>query len=91
MDPDAPPSVDRGPGVGRNESHRLSVPADPRPGVTSGVRGNLGEQGGKRQPDAPLLGPKSFAKSKLFLLGFGLSENGQAETTHRGVVLGTRR
>src|SRR5829696_3139176 len=54
MAPDAPPPFIGALGLGGTD-HRLplSVPADPRPGVTSGVRGNLGQRDTERQPAPP--------------------------------------
>ena len=45
MDPDAPPSVHSGPWGLDGTNFLFPVPAAPCPGVASGVRVNLGEQG----------------------------------------------
>src|SRR5215211_7641930 len=43
----------------------LSAPATPCPGVASGVRVNLGEQGGKRQLTPPSPGPSRSLRASF--------------------------
>jgi hypothetical protein len=53
MSPGAPPPLIGALGIGRNGSLPLSASATPCPGVTSGVRENLGELGAERQLAPP--------------------------------------
>jgi hypothetical protein len=50
-----PPPIIRDPwGWMERTASCVAVPSAPRPGVASGVRGNLGELGGGRQPAPPV-------------------------------------